>query len=173
MGTKRSVLGFLLLAGTGCGLEGLHNANPATRVTVDPWNHRIEYRDNKDNDLNVKGFKVQTAGGAVAEIDELTLRNNASDVRVANYQQMLGMAQQAAVNWAGAADFTNAVFEGVARIIPMLNRSQATGLLSRLQGFNVSTPFGTFARPGLSPEQVGALLQLAQPDPATQPAVRP
>jgi hypothetical protein len=165
MGTKRCLIGFLLIAGTGCGIEGLHNANPTTRVTVDPASHRIEYRDNKDNDLQVKGFKVETPGGTTAQIDELTLRNNASEVRTANYQQMLGMAQQAAVNWAGATDFTNAVFEGVSRIIPLLTRSQAVGLLGKLQGFNVSTPYGTFARPGLSPEQVAALLELARPDP--------
>lgn len=156
-------LPLLLLAG--CGIEGLHNANPKTVIRIDPLSREMYLSNNKDVDLQIDGLDIDL-GAKRAKLDKLVLTDKASSVREANVLQMQGMALQATANWQGATQFTGAVFSGLAEIVPYLPPSIAANALGKMRGSSVSTPWGSYSQPGLSDAQVQALLALT----ATRPA---
>lgn len=169
------VLLSILLFASGCGIEGLHNAKPITIIRFDPASRSASFSDSKDNDVTIDELTYSPATGFM--LKGLVLRNNSSDVRLANYQQMMGMAQQAQVNWAGASDFTGSLFSGLASVMPFLPKlaaAKALGNAPRAQ--SISTPMGTLTTGGgLTEAQVQALLAIAGtqvPEPAP-PATQP
>lgn len=98
----------------GCGLEGIHSANPQTIIRVDPVNRTIYLANSKDVDLSVDELTVDPAGKSFA-LKKLHVTDNASLVRQANgVYQMAGLAMQAQTNWAGAAQTVGALGEALA-----------------------------------------------------------
>ncbi len=161
---------------TGCGIEGLNNANPATDFRVNTRTGEVRYRNNKDVDFALPKAEYTDATGRKIVIEGLDLRSNASDVRVANYQQMLGMAYQAQVNWAGASQMVSSLTGLVAEIMPFVPSSIAASSLGKLKaGTSVGLPGGGgFSTGGFSEAQIDGLLKIAgtqagKREPATQP----
>ncbi len=118
----------------GCGIDGINAAKPETRVEFDPINHTFKFKDSKDNNVDIKGLKAKTATGAEGSVDEFSLRNNASDVRAANVNQLLGMAAEATANWQGAAAETKAIGEILAQVMPFVPQAIAASALNKLRG---------------------------------------
>ena len=98
--TGAALLALGLLAGC---------ANPNTTVEVDPARGVIRFYDSKDNDLAIEGFDYARPDGPRIKIDSLKLRNNASDVRLANVEQMRI-----------ASEMTQAALQALLQAIPML-----------------------------------------------------
>ena len=78
----------------GCGVEGIHSANPTTVLRVDPIHRQIYFADNKDNDVSIKELIFNPETGEVKIVD-LKIINNASKVREANVLQIEALAIQA------------------------------------------------------------------------------
>lgn len=156
----------------GCGIEGLHGANPKTVVRVDPVNRTVEYYDSKDNDLQIDGLAIDGATKS-ATLDKLTLRNNASDVRLANYQQMVGYAAQASANWQGAAQTVGALAGVLREIAPYLPPLAAARALGAIRSLSVSTPWGGANYGGADAAQLAVLEQMLERQAATAPASQP
>lgn len=156
----------------GCGIEGLHNANPHTMVRVDPFNKVVEFYDNKDNDLRVTGFEAATANGGSAKVEELTISNKSSPVREANYIQMQGMALQAQVNWNGASQALTALAGVIREVGAFLPQAIAARALDDLRAITLG-PNGLSLSPGDAAtfQAITGYLQAAalRPAPATQP----
>jgi hypothetical protein len=190
---RRAILAVILaavLAG-GCGIEGLHNANPATDFRIDPQTGEIKYRNNKDVDFGLESGSYTDASGRKVDLKGLELRSNASDVRRVNGEwQMPGMAMQATANWAGGAQFVGAVSDLLADVLPFVPKIQAAAALSKMpQAKSVTTPWGGLqTSAGLTAEQMAALERIAgtaidapavaavpagSPGPATPPASVP
>ncbi len=144
------LIGSCIPLSGGCGIEGLHAAKPETRVDFDPISHTFKFRDSKDNDLSVKGFEANTASGSKGKFDELTIRNNASDVRNANVNQLLGMAAEATANWNGAVAETKALGEVLGIVMPFVPQTIAASVLGKLKGGSSLTGPG-----GIGVQQAG------------------
>jgi len=84
---KTAILSALILVG-GCGV-----ANPSTAVSVCPATGTVKFEDTKDNNVLVEDLEVDLPN-KVARVKKLELTNNASDVRIANVQQMDAIARQ-------------------------------------------------------------------------------
>lgn len=154
------IVGGCLPPLTGCGIEGINNANPRTKMRANPQTGYFEFYDSKDNDLEITGLGVDGKG----HVDKVIIRNNASDVRRANGDsQMPGMALQGSVAWQGAQNVIDSTFNGFAKIMPGLSQLQATRLLGQMpRSQSVQTPWGALQTgAGFTDAQVQALLQLA------------
>jgi hypothetical protein len=68
-------------------------ANPVTKFGFDPWSRTWQFHDSKDNDVEVKGLTVDPKTYAVT-LESLTIRNNASEVRRANVEQIQAYTEQ-------------------------------------------------------------------------------
>jgi hypothetical protein len=73
----------------GCSLP----TNPVTKFGFDPWSRTWQFCDSKDNDVEVKDLTVDPNTYAVT-LGSLTIRNNASDVRRANVEQIQAYTEQ-------------------------------------------------------------------------------
>lgn len=161
----------------GCGWDGVHSANPATDFRVNTQTGEVRYRNNKDVDFALPKAEYTDASGRRISIEGLNLRSNASDVREANFMQMQGMALQAQVNWAGAAQTVQALTGLVAEIMPFVPSTVAASALGKLKGgSSLSLPGGGgFSTGGFSEAQIEALTRLAgtapaRSSPSSQPA---
>ena len=139
------VLVWVLIGGcvlTGCGIEGLHGANPTTLVRIDPVNRTMEFRDNKDNDLAVDNVTVD-GQARTFHADKIVISNNASRVREANAQQLAGFAAQAAANWQGASQLAMGLAQILSEVMPFLPQTVAANALGKMR--SITTPGGGMA----------------------------
>lgn len=154
--TKRFL--WLLLALSGCGVDGIHSARPVTRAKFDPVSKTFSIEDSKDNDILVKGLEVEGRG----KVEEISIRNNASDVRRANVEQMAGLAAQATANWQGA-ERTVGAFANLAReimpYVPPIVAARALGNLKAATSFN--TPWGGGSVGGVPEGAIDGLINIA------------
>ena len=128
----------LLLTATGCGY-----ANPRTIVRAGP----VYLEDSKDNDILLEGAEYNHKTGDL-HIDKFTLRNNASDVRIANVEQLRLVNEQIRIHG-----------ENIAQSLGLI-----TALAEKaLPGLKINGPLGgsataSNAAVALLAEQVAALL---------------
>lgn len=153
---------------SGCGVEGLHNANPKTTFRFDPVQRRVEFSDNKNNDVYIGTMAytpdAENGGAKTFKLENLFIKNNASEVRQANGEyQMAGMALQATANWNGANQLTGTIFQGLAQIVPYLPQTIAAAAIGKLpRTQTIATPWGSLSTGvGFSQAQIDALLALA------------
>lgn len=172
------VIGLVMLSG--CGIEGLHNANPKLSMRLNPATGNFDLSSNRDDDAAVKGLEVVTSNGTRVKLDEAHFNGNASSVREANYFQMMGMTMQATANWNGAVNLIGAAGEALTKVLPYVPKIQAAAALAALpRNQSVATPWGQLSTgTGFTPEQIAALERLAgsalEPQAATtQPATGP
>lgn len=85
---KLTVISLLLCLPLGCAY-----ANPRTELRAGPFGSLFQFHDSKDNDITIKGAEYNP-DTQLFKIEELTIRNNASDVRTANVEQMKAHAEQ-------------------------------------------------------------------------------
>lgn len=83
---RLACLCFLVSICGGCG-----NVVPRTHFSYGAFGFSFE--DTKNNDVAIKNFKRDPASGVVS-FDELTVRNNSSDVMTANVAQMQKLNEQ-------------------------------------------------------------------------------
>jgi len=89
-----AVLAILAFAALACLLPGCSMpANPHTRLRAGPLGGLFSFEDTKDNDIEIKGANYDPATGRFG-LDSLVIRNNASDVRRANVEQMRAYTEQ-------------------------------------------------------------------------------
>ena len=112
------VLALLVL--TGCSLP----ANPQTRFEYGP----AKFFDSKDNDVQIKGLTIDPQTGTY-HLDELTIRNNASDPRRANVEQIQAYTEQVKAMGAMVQSLGNMV----GSMIPYFRPATSV---------NVDTPYG-------------------------------
>ena len=82
----------LLLLGSclvGCSLP----TNPQTSLAAGPWGSFFTFKDTKDNDILIKGAEYNPETKQF-KLSELTVRNNSSDVRIANVEQIKAYTAQ-------------------------------------------------------------------------------
>jgi len=92
-----SLIVCILIAG--CGVEGLHNANPNTRLSADPWGG-FQFYNSKDVAVNLEEGSYDPKTGAVA-LKNLNVTDNASEVRRANVEQIDAITRQQEAIYAG------------------------------------------------------------------------
>jgi hypothetical protein len=93
MKTLRLTLAAALLVALALGAGGCFYANPRTTFGFNPWSGKWEFYDSKDNDIEVTDLRVDPESKMVS-IAKLTVRNNASDVRLANVEQQHAQTEQ-------------------------------------------------------------------------------
>jgi hypothetical protein len=167
----RVVFAALLLI-AGCGLEGLHNANPKLSMRINPATKSFDVTSNRDDNVSVTGLEAKTAQGGEFKVASATFSGNASSVREANVRQMEGMALQGQVAWTGATQLVGSLTELAETVLPFVPKTIAAKALGKVsQSREVSTPWGTLVSGGgLTPEQVERLMAVAGSAlPATQP----
>lgn len=76
------------------------------------WN----FKDSKDNDVSIKNAKYNPSTSE-ASVEDLTIRNNASDVNRTLAEMMLANAEQ----WKAVAEHTRALTDGMAKISASLS----------------------------------------------------
>ena len=89
---------ILLVAGllmSGCGVEGLHTANPKTIVRVKPLQRQVELFNSKDTSVTLKKLTYDPETGLFV-LEDLEITDEASSVRQANVEQINALAIQAA-----------------------------------------------------------------------------
>lgn len=148
----------LLWCVAGCGIEGLHNADPQTRLTVDPSTKEVKLWNNKDVDVSVDSVEYLGAQKDF-KLTNLKFRDNASDVRNANVNQMMGMAYQAQVNWAGASNMVAQLTGLISEIMPFLPATIAAKANSKLS--SITTPWGGISSGSI--QDVSALMPKTTP----------
>jgi len=117
--TMCMLCGCVLTAG--CGVEGIHSANPTTILRVKPAQHQIEFLDNKDNDLTLKKLTYNPETKEVM-IDDLKIINNSSTVRESNVGQINALAIQAESIGKAWSMGINAGANLMAQAVPWLGR---------------------------------------------------
>lgn len=136
----------------GCSLP----ANPHTSIGFNPWSKTIEFYDSKDNEIEVTGLSYSKDAGDF-KLDKLTIRNNASDPRRANVEQINAYTEQVKATTAMMASMT----QSIASMLPYVRPATTA---------SINTPWGggaIGATPVLPPAP------LFPPPPATQPVEGP
>lgn len=105
----------------GCGVEGLHTANPKTVIRVDPFSKTIEFYDSKDNDILIEDLQVDP-DTHVWSVKKIDLKNNASRVREANAVQIDALARETLAVGQAVRDVAEQVKE-MARVVAPYIRS--------------------------------------------------
>jgi hypothetical protein len=127
----------LCLFVAGC-IHGCAYADPATRLSINPVTRTISFSDTKDNDVSVEyvGYNADTKQ---FEVKNFVLRNNSSDVREIDVQQMLAFVEQQKA----ANDGIKAAFEGLSHTVGILGEALA-GTIRAVPPIQaqVSTPVG-------------------------------
>jgi len=118
------LLMVVLAMSGGCGVEGLHSANPKTTFRFNPWSRSIEFTDNKDNDVEIEELSFDIVTKTMT-LKGLKITNNASNVRIANRQQLEGLAIETKAIGDAWAQGIKAGAEMVASLVPMLGGIQA------------------------------------------------
>lgn len=108
-------------------LTGCPYANPHTRVGFNVWTQCVEFDDTKDNDIEIDGLKV-TPDTKQVTLDKLVIRNNASEVRRANVEQIKAQTEQVQAITAMITQQTQ-ILAGMAQsIMPFLRPATSTSL---------------------------------------------
>jgi len=123
---------MLIVAGGLIWLAGCAVAHPQTRFSINPFTRTFTFYDSKDNKAEIKGFEFDPTTNTV-KLEYLGFDNNASDVRLANVQQMLAVVEQ-----------QRAANEGLAHVTRMLEAIVGiAGDTIRGSTVNVDTPVGS------------------------------
>jgi len=104
----------------GCGIEGLHNANPTTRLRISPIRGTLDFSDNKDNDVTAQRIEYDPSSKRFL-IDDLKITNNATKVREANSGQITAMAMQIGRILEGMERNVHAMGNLVAATLPIIS----------------------------------------------------
>ena len=132
----RFIVGTIVLVlVAGCGVEGLHNANPTTRISAGPWGG-FSFYNSKDVAVGLDEGTYDPSTKALT-LKNLKITDNASDVRIANVAQIDAITRQ-----------QEAIYKGWENLhkLTMDFATSAVGQVSRLlQGSNVNmdTPIGS------------------------------
>jgi len=110
--SKMMCVSALSLLMFGCGVEGIHSANPKTVIRVDPWSKSVYVGNNKDVDLSVDklSFNKETNDFTV---ENLVIKDNASGVRDANIGQIQAVSIQTQM-------ITQAIVQSIRELVPIL-----------------------------------------------------
>ncbi len=93
---------------TGCSLP----ANPRTEFGIGPFSSVFKFHDSKDNDIEIVGAVFDPATNTF-KVDKLTIRNNASDPRRANVEQIQAYTEQVKAMTAMVTQMTQAIAAAV------------------------------------------------------------
>ncbi len=134
----------------GCGIEGLHSANPSTRITADPWGG-FSFRNNKDVNIDLAKGSYDPSTKALI-IEGLKVVDSASTVREANVQQIDAVSREAtAIGAAWANGF--------------LAAAQLAGLINPIAGgATITGPFGS--KLVIQPRQIPSVVVMPESAPS-------
>jgi hypothetical protein len=117
--------GFALLPG--CGVEGLHNANPATRISADGGG--FTFSNNKDVSVKLESGEYDPVTKKLV-LKNLEITDSASTVRNANVNQIDAMGREAVM----IGQAWSSGFQAAAQLVGAFNPLSG--------GATVSGPFG-------------------------------
>jgi hypothetical protein len=106
----------------GCGVEGLHNANPTTVIRVDPSSKSVYLSNNKDVDVSFDEL-TYTKDGSVS-VKNLKITDKASSVRAANVEQIHALAVESKAIGEAWSMGLQAGAQFVAQFVPMVGGIQ-------------------------------------------------
>lgn len=133
----------LLCLTPGCSLP----ANPHTSVGFNPWSHTIEFYDSKDNEIEIAGLTYSRETGDF-KLERMAIRNNASDVRRANVEQINAYTEQVKATTAMMTQMT----ASLASMLPYLRPAVTTSINTPYGGGTISaTPILAPATPPPDP----------------------
>lgn len=158
----------LMMLVPGCAIDGIHTAKPETEMRYGASG--FSFSDTKDNDISAEEISVD-GGKKSGTVKNLVIRNNASDVRRANVEQIDAMARQHIAIGQALSQYTDSLFNGLTGLATSLTPLQMAQVTKALpKAHSVDTPLGAFSSPGLSDTQINALMQIAA---RNGPAVNP
>lgn len=154
--------GYLVLIGLsgclgGCSLP----ANPHTSLQAGPFGGLFKFYDSKDNDLELEdaNFDPQTKGFTVKK---LTIRNNASDPRRANVEQIQAYTEQVKAT----TEMFSTMTKAIASAVPLSRWSAAASVPGEKPDDGLKAIIGDAVK-----AELRKLLALKdEPAPATQEA---
>lgn len=94
---------------SGCGVEGIHSANPRTIIRYNTWSKQFEVENNKNVDLTVEGLEVDVPKN-ITKMEKMVLKDNASEVREVNPGQIDAVSRQSALIQATVVSGVEALF---------------------------------------------------------------
>lgn len=109
---KIMITTFVLLGVVGCGVEGVHSANPTTVIRVDPYNRSVYVSNNKDVDLSLDELSYDKESNNLV-VKNLQIVDNASVVRSSNVAQLEAISIQTQM-------ITQAIIQGIREAVPIL-----------------------------------------------------
>lgn len=115
--------GYLVLMGLagclgGCSLP----ANPHTKLSAGPFGSYFTFSDTKDNDVLIEDAEF-TPSDKAFKIKKLTIRNNSSDPRRANVEQINAYTEQVRATTAMLTQMT----DSFAKMVPLSRWGAASG----------------------------------------------
>lgn len=153
-GTTLGVMGGMvcMVGLLGCSLP----SNPHTSVGFNPWSKTIEFYDSKDNEIEVSGLTYAKDSGDF-KLDKLSIRNNASDVRRANVEQINAYTEQVKATTAMMQNMT----ASLASMVPYVRPPAVSGSLTLPGGIGGS--FGSTPAPVPAPTPTPVVPDVVQP----------
>ena len=133
---RKIILGtIVLLMVAGCGVEGLHNANPTTRISASPFGG-FKFYNSKDVAVNLDEGSYDPATKSLT-LKNLKITDNASDVRLANVAQIDAITRQTEIIYKGWENLHKVTMDALVDAIGQVRRL--------MQGSNVDidTPYGS------------------------------
>lgn len=153
IGVVCMAVAWMLMILGGCGV-----ANPKTQFSVNPITKTITFSDTKDNTLEIEDLEFVSANGSGASIKRLSLRNNASDVRIANVEQLKEVTMQLKQLGENFNQGMLAIGQAVSQIG---NTFVPSGLFGGAGMYGGGVP--NFARPSIrSPQSIAAMVKFYQ-----------
>jgi len=153
---RRLIAIVCLLSVVGCGVEGIHSANPKTVIRINPWSKSLDLENNKDVNVVLDSAIFNPETGQV-EITGLTITDTASIVRASNVPQIEMIGVQARAIGDAWATGMAAGAQLVRELVPMLG------------GFAPNPIWGE-GQPGAVPKN---WIYIGPGSPHTQPADTP
>lgn len=147
------VLAILLLPLTGCGM-----LTPKTSLQAGPFGSFFSFSDTKDNDIQIRGAEYDPATKAF-KVDEIVVRNNASDPITANVAQLQALNEQMKIHGANLIGAMQQVTGMINAAAPWVARGQ------------VNTPLGDVSLPAGTINEIARIVaeQLARQQPLPGP----
>lgn len=109
----RWIVGCVLcLLAVGCAY-----ANPRTELSAGPFGSYFSFHDSKDNEIVMEGLSYDPDTNFIT-VQKFEVRNNASDVRVANVEQMKAHTEQIKAFSAIVRDLASIVSAVTTRPVP-------------------------------------------------------
>jgi hypothetical protein len=129
------VFGMGLVFWSGCGVEGLHNANPATRISADAGG--FTFSNNKDVSVKLEEGSYDPATKMLV-LKNLEIVDSASTVRNANVNQIDALGREALM----IGQAYQAGFQGAAQmfqsLMPLANIGAGTTSITGPLGGNLT-----------------------------------